>query len=493
MNVAPEDATAHKELFLDCSSFVGSVYNYVFGINIVDSGAATTEKLDNFARNNIGISNEVIYYVNAQTYEGDKETLLQEIWDNLQVGDLVCYRHNSSGSVGGHVMLYIGDDTFLHCTGSSFYYVSNPASTYDQATTAEKNNGAIQLLDATEVFTTNNPNSTRYLFGTLENKEIYTFEVLRPLNRNGLEFTSQAILRSFIPYIVIEKTASTPHMSTVTRGETITYSITLTNKGDTTCNNLVIRDVISELCSYGGSIDNDGTVNGNNVSWNIASLASQASITVSYTVTVNNDAEIGATIESYQATVNGVRTNKIYHTIGGLTDSQLDSIASTASSKVGNSYDVEYKDGLKFIRDVYNDAISFDFINTDLSDDVITELINTSTNTINTGNALYQLVNPNFYGGLQIKSGFVSDNLRIRNNKPAFFEKGDVIVLYNTYSSSGAHAYLYIDSSTIYGLNANNEVAVVYSGTTNVSKFLTQLIAYNKYVVLRPSLSYDPS
>ena len=490
MNINPNDATEYLPVFLDCSSYVNAVYNYSFGINIVPT--PTTANMNSFARDNIGTNNEVVYYVDAEHFEGDKETKLAEIQSNLQVGDLVCYRHNGS-SAGGHVMLYVGNNTFLHCTGYSFNYTSDPSASVDKATTIEKNNGAIQLLSANDVFV--NTGSDRYLFAD----ENTSFSVLRPLAREGLELTEQATLRSFIPYIVIEKTATTPHMSTVSRGEDITYSITLTNKGAIACNNLVIRDVISSLCTYkNDSIDSGGVVAGNNVTWTIASLASNASITVSYTVTVNNDATIGSVIESYQGNVNGVLTNKIYHTIGGFSNNQYNLIETKANELIGTDYSSDSSDGFKMAIDLYSDSglfgRSFTGSNSTTATNIVNKLIwdNRDYNTIDKTCSYYPLVNPNFYGGLLIKEGMVSDNNRLRIYKSDYFETGDIIVLYNSYDSK-KYTYIYVDNSTIIGLDSNDIVAKLYTTEDDVSLFLSQLIAYNRFVVLRPALTYNPS
>ena len=240
LNSTPEDATRYMPIFLDCSSYVNSVYHYLYGIDILSS--PTTAEMDKFAKNNLGTNSEVVYYIDVNDYTdgASQSALLQEIWNNLQVGDLVCYRHNSSGSVGGHVMLYIGDNKFLHCTGSSFNYTSDPTQSGDKATTAESTNGAIQLLNASELFT--NTSSSRYLFSTKSGSEVLTFEVLRPFNREGLELTSQALKRSKIKGLTFEKTATTSHMSTVSRGEYITYTIMIKNNGNTKASRVVVED-----------------------------------------------------------------------------------------------------------------------------------------------------------------------------------------------------------------------------------------------------------
>ncbi|MBO4668296.1 MAG: DUF11 domain-containing protein [Bacilli bacterium] len=388
-------------------------------------------------------------------------------------------------------MIYVGNNTFLHCTGSSFVYNSDPATSYDQATSTERNNGAIQTLSADNVFV--NTSHSRYLF-TAENT---SFSVIRPLARTGLVLTEQATLRAFIPDIVIEKSATTPHMSTVARGEDITYSITLTNKGTSTYSNLVIRDAISALCSYkADTINNSGLVAGRDVTWSGINLAPSASITLSYTVTVNNDATIGGIIESYSATVNCVLTNKIYHTIGGFSASDYSDLTSAATALIGSNYDGDTSDGLKVAIDLYYNAFGYYFVNSSTTaTNIDNSLIysNRENNTIDTTSGYYPLVNPNFYGGLLIKNGLVTDNLRIRNNKPSYFETGDIIIETDNHSGVVKKLYIYISESEIIGLDGDNNVAVIYSTTDAVESFLSQMIGYHRYVVLRPALAYDPS
>ena len=487
VNVNPEDATEYREVFLDCSSYVNSVYHYLYGINIVDW--PTTANMDTFAKNNIGTNSEVVYYIDVNNYATDsaKEAILNEIWNNLQVGDLVCYRHNSSGSVGGHVMLYIGNNKFLHCTGSSYSYTDDPTQSEDKATTAEKNNGAIQLLEASELFS--NKSSSRYLFSTKSGSEVLTFEVLRPLNRDELELTDAAKARATIPYIGIEKTAQTPHMSTVTRGEEITYTISIKNNGTSAVRGIVIKDIVNDLCSYvDGS--STGSYYNKNLTWKIASIGAGETISVSYRVKVNNDATIGSFIESSSATVNGVYTNKIYHSIGGLSASDYELLITKANELVGTDYSSDTSDGFKMALDLYKNAFDSYFVDSaTTATNIVNKLIydNREALTIDTTCEYYSLVNPNFYGGLLIASGQPKDNNRLRSYKSDYFETGDIIVLYNSYDKA-KHTYVYVDSSLIIGLDSNGKVAKLYTTTNTVSKFVSQLIAYHRFVVLRPAL-----
>ena len=475
-------------IFLDCSSYVNSVYHYLYGIDILPT--PTTAEIDKFAKNNLGTNSEVIYYIDVKDYTDStsKNAILQEIWSNLQVGDLVCYRHNSSGSVGGHVMLYIGNDTFLHCTGSSFNYTDDPTNSGDKATTAESTNGAIQILAASELFT--NTSSSRYLFSTKSGSEVLTFEVLRPFNREGLELTSQALKRNQIKGLTFEKIASSAHMSTVSRGEYITYTIKIKNNGSTKVSRVIVEDVISSLCTYkDGSITNSGTVDGSNLRWVISEIAPGATVYVSYEVKVNNDATIGSIIES-TATVGGVYTNKVYHTIGGLSDSDYETLKTKALALVGTDYSSDTSNGFKMALDLYYNSFGSYFVsNTTTATNIVNKLIydNRENNTIDKECSYYPLVNPNFYGGLLIKTGQIQDIERIRIYKSEYFEAGDIIVLHNSYDSK-KYTYIYVDNSTIIGLDSTGKVAKLYTTTSGVSTFVSQLIAYNRFVVLRPAL-----
>lgn len=490
VNSTPEDATGYMPIFLDCSSYVNSVYHYLYGINIVSS--PTTAEIDSFAKNNIGTNSEVIYYIDVNNYtdSASQRTLLQEIWDNLQVGDLVCYRHNSSGSVGGHVMLYVGDNTFLHCTGSSFNYTDNPAQSSDKATTAEKNNGAIQILAASEVFS--NTSSSRYLFSTKSGSEVLTFEVLRPFNREGLEFTSQALSRNNVKGLTFEKSAITPHMSTVSRGEEIKYIITIKNNSTEEKTNVIVKDYINSLCTYvKGSGTNVGII-GNELVWKVSSIGANETVSIEYRVSVNNDAPIGSIIES-TATIGGVYTNKVYHTVGSLDASDYETLKTKASALVGTDYSSDTSDGFKMALDLYYNSFGKYFVDsTTTATNIVNKLIydNRANNTIDKECSYYPLVNPNFYGGLLIRTGQIQDIERLRIYKSEYFETGDIIVLYNSYDSK-KHTYIFVDSNTIIGLDANGKVTKLYTTSSSVDTFVSQLIAYNRFVVLRPALSVE--
>ncbi|MDR2524673.1 MAG: DUF11 domain-containing protein [Oscillospiraceae bacterium] len=74
-------------------------------------------------------------------------------------------------------------------------------------------------------------------------------------------------------------------------GQEITYTITLVNYGGTVRENIVVTDSIPQGTAYvAGSASDGGTLNGNVLSWTVASLAPGQSKTLTFRVTVNADA-----------------------------------------------------------------------------------------------------------------------------------------------------------------------------------------------------------
>lgn len=102
--------------------------------------------------------------------------------------------------------------------------------------------------------------------------------------------------------VVVEKSAQTKTGNNlVTRGEEIIYTIKVTNNSDRDLNSVEIKDSIPEKTTYvANSADNDATeVKGGEIVtgliWNL-DIKANSSITVSFKVIVNNDAE--GTIEN---------------------------------------------------------------------------------------------------------------------------------------------------------------------------------------------------
>lgn len=487
VNSNPDDATAYRGIYLDCSSYVNSVYHYVFNTNISNYTTQSTANFEAYSKNG-GRSGDVIYYCDTTVTRtsDEKNAILNEVKDMLEVGDVVNYRHGGS-STGGHVMLYIGNDMFLHCTGSSLTSGTKTDGSFDPTTitsdgttSAERSGGAIQLLNASEVFS--NTSSKRYLFYTDQT----SFSVIRPLNRD-LTPTLSACNKTFMQALTFEKIASSAHMSSVNRGEEITYTINIKNNSNVKVGNINVSDVVSSYCSYkDASITNDGIVNGNNVSWNNLSVPASSYITLSYTVKVKNDVEIGTIINSNDTKVNNVGMNKMYHIVSEYSDSDLNTLVTKAKTFIGNS---TYTDDFKLFDDIY-----FETFNKHLDSSIRTSqaaieaLIDLSNNTKYTNTDLSDMLVCDLYGGLAIKDEMPSNNDRIRLIRDSYLEAGDIIVLYNKKTNT-YKSYMYLGASEDKMISINNgTVSVVYIGT-ELDTFLIQVFAYSRFGVIRPSLS----
>ena len=350
INILPEFPTENKTAYLDCSSYVNSVFNAAFGINF--SSSYNTASLEIYSKSNQS-NKDVLYYVDTKDYttKEAQTALLNEIRSILQAGDIINYRHGASSGSSGHVMIYVGNGYFLHCTGSSFSVNnSDPSLAYDQATTTEKEVGGVQLLKDTEVFKTTS--SSRYLFNdgsSSASAKVWSFSVMRPIYRSDVKtLTEYARLRLNNPSLNIEKTSDVSHRLTVNRDEEITYTITISNMSSSiSYDDVVVSDVIS---AYTVITKNDtGTVNGNNISWTI-DIPQNATVTIVYKVKVKNDAPYNTKIDSSSATVNGISTNEIYHYVSKYTDQNRTSLEEYALSKIGSSY----TNSLVFINHVYS-------------------------------------------------------------------------------------------------------------------------------------------
>ena len=97
----PEDATAQKTLFLDCSSYLNSIYRVAFGVNLlpyeVDEVSCSTLNYDTYAKENGENVDVVGYWENSEWSTADDRTRIAEwINANLRIGDVIVYRHGVS-------------------------------------------------------------------------------------------------------------------------------------------------------------------------------------------------------------------------------------------------------------------------------------------------------------------------------------------------------------------------------------------------------------
>ncbi|GAA3618959.1 PKD domain-containing protein [Flavivirga jejuensis] len=93
----------------------------------------------------------------------------------------------------------------------------------------------------------------------------------------------------------LTKTLATGSSATPNVGDSVTFEITIDNNGPSDATGINVTDVVPSGYSAITSIDNSGIATGNQIDWTGLSILDGASLTLSYTVTV--DAPTGATDE----------------------------------------------------------------------------------------------------------------------------------------------------------------------------------------------------
>lgn len=495
---APEAATAHMDSYLDCSSFLISSYYEAFGFALVEPHS--TKGFEAYAFENYGKNDEVLYYEKTINYktEAERIAILNEVRAALQPGDLINYRHGPRDDISvlrGHVMMYVGNDTFLHSRGTSYVYnEKNPYASYDKKNDSEAKYGSVQTLDADMIFDPANKNNTRYLFYTTSNDTTWSFSLIRPLNKPGMyeKLTESAKARIATPGLHIEKSADPAHMLTVTAGEEITYTTYVKNESKEAWTNLNVTDVISEHATYvAGSISHDGIVNGSNITWTIPTVAAGESIKLTYTVKVNDNAPIGARIDSSLGRVANVKTNEIFHTVGSITKKHEVKLSMAATNEIGNTY----SDDLAFVESVYQSSLGINVTDLTSVEAVLTDMLDPEKGLYKPESEMIKMMAPNLYNGYNFMwKTFDKDLSKVRLIRPTYLETGDIIVLEDQ-TKTGADqfkAFLYRNNSSILTLE-NGVVVEKFATSSEVTSFLGALIAFRQFAVLRPGLVATPT
>ena len=412
-------------------------------------------------------------------------------------------------------MLYVGNGYFLHSTGSSYNYTSlvDKTESFTSVEGVMKPEGSVRYQSVNS--TVYKTSSTRYLFyvdsaGEDSNDR---YAILRPLNRKGLSITPTTIARCMASSLEIEKSAD--KTTSVALGNTITYTISITNNSSKAINNISITDTIDENVKF-VSMDKsyDYYQDGNQLIYNIPSIGANKTISISYKVTATSDiSNIGKMISS-TGKVGHLSLNTLNMSISSLNDSQLNDFV-TMALQYYNNPNVSYNaSGNNSDADPTNNVITFtngaNFINAvykryyaslGKSLELVSELSTvTNTNFMNsimsTTGALQSttllgkmLVNGG-YGGTVYTKNYDMD--RMRTIKPEYLLPGDIISFVN---SSATNQYLYLGDVVINSVTYKNALLLFTTSTgvkmvsgSDADALLVKFIGYKRFAVIRPSL-----
>lgn len=483
VNPSPEEATSQHMMYLDCSSYVNAVYYEAFGENILPYSelevSPNTKNYMAYARENptnvdvIGVwLREDCTTPQAQAEAMEKAKKL------LQVGDVVNYRKGSTG----HVMLYVGDDNFLHSTGDDYNVGFKPEDSHEGGV---ERHGTVSQ-DTLSLFF--DETGSRYML----KKGYEGFCILRPIARN-LEVTKETKDRMLSRGLDAEKTSNKGVNTSLAVGEEITYTLTIKNHRDVGYKNVEIKDVLDanlEFVSGDKGVSNDGQ----NVVFNKKIKAGET-VNLSWTARVKSTAPIGAVIVSDKTTVGGVSQAIIKNSVSKFTLEQLNLVASKAKEYA--SQNKTFSNPIEMAKQLYKDALNVDVFNYEkvslALDDVI---VSDGCDLKETDVA--KLVAPDMYGGQRdanLTKLYVKNKDIVRLITTTNLSIGDVIIAEYDTADNGEDqvVYVYVGGNEVVScFSKTGSQATLVTMTDNIyekENVLVSIYAYKRYAVLRPSMA----
>ena len=470
---APEDYTSEKWGYINCAAFTYDIYRNALGM---DLGALyTTADLANYYVRG-GAAGVTMYPYNIFT-ENYKDTETQneqkdKFMSILEVGDLIVVRREGGG---GHVMMYIGNSTVVHSSGSSYNY-SSDSEVYEA--TIRYMNIEGYLFD---------PDAKNYVFR--EDNYVNQLCIVRPLDKYNGTIPENTINRiENLGGILSEKLSSHKEGMTVNKGDTITYSFRIKNFGATE-KTLSITDKapLGTVIVCAG----DATVNGDELSWTVTASPNEE-VTVSYTVCVT--ADDGEYIYGDAAKIGGVshRCPGVYVKSTLTAEEQQKVIEAVQKFRGSNPNSLT---GLALADAIYAEAglsSTFGVSDSALRNSLfVSEKDSTGSSvvwTLNTESEYYETVAPTLYGGrrcftpMNYTAAEKINGDRTRLARENAMVVGDILVI--KFSSSEA-MYMYVGNGEFVNLLKSSMPSDTYTATVRLARMNA---AANYFAVLRPSV-----
>ncbi len=182
---------------------------------------------------------------------------------------------------------------------------------------------------------------------------------------------------------------------------------------------------------------------------------------------------------------NGKQTRPIPQlTVSGYTAGELSQVAAEAEALAGDTF----SDPIQMAVTAYENALGTTVFQYTTALEMLDDVIDSENTTANTGGALSGMLVPHLYGGLDIKKGFLTDNDRARLILEDYLAAGDIIVAeYDDIS----HVFLYIGNGTLLQASSSGVCALVTitGDEYTSSNILVTLLSYDRYAILRPSMT----
>lgn len=483
----PEEATSDNVIYMDNVSFVANVFyaglNYdisntfgdltMEGLNSYGNSIYSKAVLEDDSRVNstfdddegnsyvidfyddyitttsasIGIVDKhiLVMYVN-NNYIGsdiDKNNIYTKLVETLEIGDIIVYKD--------YVLLYVGIDTFIYCSGESYDYDNKKDIIEDRAIKY----GSIEEL--------NDISNDKYLFS---GDNFYVFRIGNNYGTWSIpkyiysinSYFNDTIDYGSVPKIKIEKYGDVNGYSDVYKEKEIVYTIRITNNTNDTLIVPSVSDTISNNVSYVSNNFSDESYSNGSLLFENINIEGNSYKDISYVVRVMDEEGI---VTSVNTKIGDYTINSISYNIGNLMN----------KDKIINSYS-DYLDIVSLYNDLY--GIELDF--TDVWSNIIDD-----DGIYKDG---YSLMVKGLYGGTSISTStdLVSDRCRYINSDNLI--TGDVIIYNDGFSDN---YLLYID-------NNGDRYLVSYDDGVNVIRevdsLIESLLGMDKFMVIRSSYLY---
>ena len=505
----PEDCTVDQYGYSNCAAFVYDVHWATLGLkasgnskplNTTKYNASYAKRYWN-AETGTSSSKSVVFYAEPMKKVGDKyeptlddagkAALKEKIVSVLRPGDIINIRR-TTGS--GHAMLYVGNGTIIHSSGSNY-------STKNQTDTHE---ATARFRMVEDLFDPAVYNETSCIYN------LVSVSILRLQNQTSKGVTENAANRTAnMQGIIAEKVSSTAMGKTASCGDTITYTFYIFNTNQEE-KPVAIRDTLSANVSFVEATDG-GTCTESEIAWDIT-VPADTRMSVSYTVKVNDGLDTYAKIDGAQATVNGV-VHKCYDTVVGNTLTAEEQTKLTDAVTAVKDKGVSGLTAPQIADRIYKTAFGTDNI---FGEQVKTysQLLDGDgephvgvflTNPASTPATLYMsdlnkapaslMVAPGMYGGFHVSGSATNTFYRYLSLADAplrsrYFWEKDLVVgdLFLMQSEEAKCMYIYIGNDTFVSLNPADNFA-----TDSVSRLFEYAPSSNWHytAVLRPSLALD--
>ena len=212
-----EIGTWQYTTFHDCSRWMQALFYTTLSFDFENNDGTSSM---------IAGTKQLLYYyeVTGKESAAYKQMILDEYRSILQPGDCIIYKYEDD--ISGHIMLYVGDETIVHCAGQSFREGNGLNTISGKAYDMDETAGSI-FIDPLDICF--DPSSARALFSNTSPK--CRFGIIRPYESDKIETTAYGTLHETYPDIFIEKTTSHPFGYTLGVGEEVTFTTLYKNLG----------------------------------------------------------------------------------------------------------------------------------------------------------------------------------------------------------------------------------------------------------------------